>query len=93
MAQRTGARALGVRGVAGAQPADALVVLGQVDELKPAGEGAHQHLGLIEGEAGHELGHPLSGVLIPEAGLLTQRHRVVEDSHGVGTLAHRDHLA
>ena len=93
MAQRAGARALGVRGVPGAQASHALVVLGQVDELKPPGERAHQHLGLIQREAGHELGQPIGGSLVPEARLLTEGDGIVEQTQGVGPAAHGDDLA
>ena len=54
-AQRTGARRVAEPVLAPAQPAHALVVLGEVDELEPARERAHQHLGVVEPEPGDEL--------------------------------------
>ena len=47
-------RRAGARALAAAQAADALVVLGEVDELEPARERAHEHLGVVEREVGDE---------------------------------------
>ena len=54
-AQRAGARRVAAPVLAPAQAPHALVVLGEVDELEPARERAHQHLGVVEPEPGDEL--------------------------------------
>ena len=94
--QRPGARAVRVGGVPGAQPPHPLVVLGQVDELEPPGQRPHQKLGLVEGEARHQLGKPVGGALVPEACLAAESDRVVEqpqDPSAAHPVADRDHLA
>ncbi len=95
VAQRAGARPLGIGGVAGAQAPDALVVLGQVDELKPPGQRAHQHLGLIEGRdrprarpAGRRPPRPRDAPPGP-----ARRRRRAGADRPAGPAAHRDHLA
>ena len=54
-AQRAGARRVAEPVLAPAQPPHALVVLGEVDELEPARERAHQHLGVVEPEPRDQL--------------------------------------
>ena len=71
-AQRAGARCAGARALAAAQAADALVVLGEVDELEPARERAHEHLGVVEREAGDELLERARGGVVARARALAR---------------------
>ena len=64
--------------VATAKPAHALVVLGQVDELEPAGQRPDQHLGLVEVEARHQGRQVVAGGLVTAARRAPEGHRVVE---------------
>ena len=85
LAQRSVPRSLRVGGVTRAQAPHPLVVLGQVDELEPAGERAHQHLGLVEAERGHQLRQLVGRPLVAQPRPLSQRHRIVQQR-----AAHRD---
>jgi hypothetical protein len=55
---------------AGSQPPHALVVLGEVDELEPAREGADERVDRVELEAGDQVGELVGRVLVAVAGAL-----------------------
>ncbi len=90
-AQRAGARCPAARALAAAQAPDALVVLGEVDELEPARERAHEHLGVVEREAGHEFLERARGRVVARARALAQRGRALVQRDGGLALARRQH--
>ena len=59
--QRPTAWGRGLRQVAPAQAADAVVVLGQIDELEPPRQRTHEELTVVEVESGDELGQAIGG--------------------------------
>jgi hypothetical protein len=79
--------------LAPAQAADALVVLGEVDELEPARERAHQHLGVIEREGGDELFERARGGVVACPRALSERGRALVERDRVLALARRQHGA
>ena len=92
-AQRAGARRAGAGALAAAQAADALVVLGQVHELEPARERAHEDLGVVERERGDELLERARGGVVARPRALAERGRALVQRDRAVALARRQHGA
>ena len=86
-AQGAGTRRAGVRALAAAQAADALVVLGQIDELEPARERAHEHLRVVERERGDELLELACGAVVARPRALAERGGALVQRDGRLSLA------
>jgi hypothetical protein len=75
------------------QAPDPLIVLGQVDELKPARERTDEYLSRIEVEFGHPPGQLVGCPLVAAARTLAKGHGQIEQLHRLGALGQGDHLA
>ena len=80
-------------GVGSAQTADPLVVLGQIDELKPARQRAHQHLGALHAELAHERCQRLGGSFVTGPRVLPQRDRPIQQGDRLLALGEGNHLS
>ena len=90
-AQRAGAGRVGVRALAAAQAAHALVVLGEVEELEPARERAHEDLRGVERERGDELLELARGGVLARPRALAERGGALVQRDRVLALARRQH--
>ena len=86
VAHRPAARRGRLAPLPGPHPAHALVVLGEVDELEPAGERAHEHLGGRHVEPAQELAQRGRGVGVTGARLARERDGPVVHLEDLGPL-------
>ena len=89
VAQRAGAGRVAEPALAPAQAADALVVLGEVEELEPARERAHEDLRGVERERRHELLELARGGVLARARALAERGGALVERDRAGALARR----
>ena len=80
-------------GVAGPQAPHALVVLGEVDELKPAGQGPHENLGTVEIQLSGQRGELIGRRRVAKPRLTAQAHCPVQERDRRGPLRQSDDLA
>ncbi len=76
--------------IAAADSPHALVVLGQVDELKPEGQRADKNLRALQLKAGYQLRQPVGACLVAAACRSPQGDRLVEQLHGRITVTGAD---
>lgn len=76
-----------------ADAANALVVLGEIDEAKIGREGAHQHGRLLERQALHQRAQLLAGRLLTRSQGLAQGAGALLERERLGSFLRTNHLA
>ena len=93
LAQRPATRRRERLTLVGADAANALVVLGEIDEAKIGREGAHQHGRLLERQALHQRAQLLAGRLLTRSQSLPQGAGALLERERLGLFLGTDHLA
>ena len=93
LAQRPATRRRERLALVGADAANALVVLGEIDEAKIGREGAHQHGRLLERQALHQRAQLLAGRLLTRSQSLPQGAGALLERERLGLFLGTDHLA